>query len=220
MVGSDAGGGMFTKYQECSFRTEGIGTFKGMNNANPYIGKIGELEKAPEIKLEMLVEHWKISSVLKAMKETHPYEEIAYDIYPLKNSNTEYGLGVIGTFSQKMKAKDFFSFLKKKLHLQHFRYTGDVNTYVKKIALCGGSGSEFVKDAIQQQADVYITGDVKYHTFQEAEEKILLIDVGHFETEHHILPTLAEKISQMVKSKKNTSKIFITRKTINPVHYY
>ncbi len=215
-----AGGGTFTKYEECSFRTDGIGTFKGINNASPFLGKVGQREKVNETKLEMLAETWKIPSVLSAMRRAHPYEEIAYDVYPLSNENTEYGLGAFGTLPHAVSAKNFLTMIKKKLHVPALRYSGKTKKNITRVAVCGGAGYDLLGDALQHNADAFVTADVKYHDFQNAERDILLIDAGHFETEHHVLPVLAKKISDIVHAEKNVSKVFITQKNTNPVHYF
>ena len=214
-----AGGGTFTKYDQCSFRGEGIGTFRGMNNANPFIGTVGKKEIVEETKLEMLVEQWKINTVVSAMLKTHPYEEVAYNIVPLKNKNTEYGLGAIGSLSSPMKQASFLSIVKKKLGVSAVRYSGSSKS-IQRVAVCGGSGSDLIGDAISKNADVMVTADLKYHTFQDFEEKILLVDAGHFETEHVVLPILAKRISHIVKQQNRDRKVYITKHSTNPVHIF
>lgn len=215
----NAGAGTFTKYDQCSFRSDGTGTFRGMNDANPFLGEVGKLERAQEVRLEMLCESWKISSVISAMIKAHPYEEVAYDIYPLLNKNTEYGLGAIGDLDKAMDEKTFLSFVKKKLKTASLKYSHG-KASIRSVAVCGGSGSEYIRDAIDQGADAMITADLKYHTFQEYEGKILLIDAGHYETEHLVLSHVAQKINGMFKDQKSTGKVFVTEHTTNPVHYY
>jgi dinuclear metal center YbgI/SA1388 family protein len=213
------GAGTFTKYDQCSFRSDGIGTFRGMNNAKPFIGTIGKAEKVKEVRLEMLVEQWKITAVVSAMLQAHPYEEVAYNIIPLKNNNTEYGLGAIGVLSKPMKQESFLTLIKKRLGATAVRYTGKSKS-IKRVAICGGSGSELIGDAVSQHADAMVTADLKYHTFQDFEEKILLVDAGHYETEHIVLPILAKKISEITKPNSKSSKIFITKHSTNPVHIF
>lgn len=214
-----AGAGTFTKYDQCSFRTEGTGTFRGMNDAKPFLGKVGMLEKAKEIRLEMLCEHWKINSVLSAMVKAHPYEEVAYDIYPLINENTEYGLGAIGNLPKKMNEKEFLGLVQKTLGTPMLRFSPSSRT-VQRIAVCGGSGSEFIANALHQHADAMITADLRYHTFQAYEHQLLLIDAGHYETERFVLPVLAEKIKEILKQQTTSIKVFITKHSTNPVKYY
>ncbi len=214
-----AGGGMFSKYDLCSFRGEGVGTFRGMNNAQPFIGNVGTKESVEEIRLEMLVEQWKTTSVISAMLKAHPYEEVAYNIVPLKNTNSEYGLGAIGSLKTPMKQEAFLSLIKRKLGASAVRYSGK-SRLIHHVAVCGGSGAELIGDAVSMQADAMVTSDLKYHTFQDFEQKIVLVDAGHFETEHVVLPILSKKISQIVKQQRHNGKIFITKHRTNPVHIF
>ena len=216
----NAGGGRFTNYQECSFRSEGIGTFKGMDGAKPFIGTQGVLEKTPEIKLEMPVETWNLRATLAAMFKEHPYEEVAYDISPLQNENKEYGLGAIGELLKPISQEKLLSRVKKVFGTPFLRYTGITTKTVKSIAVCGGAGGELVSEAIRQNADAFITADIKYHGFQDAERDILLIDAGHFETEYPILPVLEQRVKEIVKKENARSKVFITKKNTSPVSYY
>ena len=215
----EAGAGMFTKYDQCSFRGEGVGTFRGMNDAKPFLGEVGKLEKAKEVKLEMLCESWKVSGVISAMVSVHPYEEVAYDLYPLLNSNTEYGVGAIGDLPKKMNERDFLNYVQKKLETRALRFSAG-GTTIQRVAVCGGSGSEHIAEAIHQNADAVITADLKYHTFQDYENKILLIDAGHYETEQVVLPVLAEKIREILHQNKSTAKVYKTIYSTNPVKYY
>jgi hypothetical protein len=216
----NAGGGRFTNYQECSFRSEGIGTFKGMDGARPFVGTKGIIEKTPEIKLEMLVETWNLRATMAAMFREHPYEEVAYDIYPLQNRSIEYGLGAVGEFRRPLTQEKFLTLVKKVFMTPVLRYTGRKAELLRTIAVCGGSGGELISEAIHQHADAFITADVKYHGFQDAEEDILLVDAGHFETERHILPVLAERVKAIITKENPSSKVFITKKNTNPVSYY
>ena len=215
-----AGAGKFTKYEECSFRTEGVGTFKGLKDSDPFIGARGVLEKTPEVKLEMPVESWNLPRVTEAMLKEHPYEEVAYDIIPLQNDSTEFGLGVIGECQKPLTQEQVLSLVKKAFAIPVLRHSGKTNRSVKRIALCGGAGFEALNDALRHRADVFITGDIKYHGFQDAERKILLIDAGHYETEHHVLPLLASRIRSIVQRQNASSKVFITKRNTNPISYY
>ena len=213
------GAGMFSKYDHCSFRTEGMGTFRGMNGAKPFIGSIGKLEKTGETRLEMLCETWKVSSVINAMLAVHPYEEVAYDIYPLNNANTEFGLGAIGNLPSPMNETRFLNLISKKLSTPSLRFSHGKGA-ITKVAVCGGSGSELIAEAVAHSADAMVTADLKYHTFQEYEDRILLVDAGHFETEQVVLSPLAEQIGAIIHSGKQKSKVFITEKTTNPIRYH
>ncbi len=216
----DAGGGRFTNYQECSFRSEGVGTFKGMEGAKPFIGTKGRLEKTPEIKLEMPVETWNLGATMAAMFKEHPYEEVAYDLYPLQNESHEYGLGAVGELLKPIPVEKLLSLVKKAFGTPFLRYTGERKRLAKTIAVCGGAGGDLVPEAIRQRADALVTADIKYHGFQDAGRDILLVDAGHFETERHILSVLAQRVKAIIKKQKATSKVFITKKNTNPVSYY
>jgi len=214
-----AGAGTFSKYDTCSFRSEGTGTFRGMNDAQPYLGTVGETEKVQEDRLEMLVEQWKISGVLSAMLKAHPYEEVAYDLYPLLNKNTEYGLGAIGLLPKPLSQKSFLTMVKKKLGTDALRFSGNSST-VRRVAVCGGSGSDYIRDAIAQEADAMVTADMKYHTFQDYEEHILLVDAGHYETEIGVLKNLASAVSGIFSEQHHNGKVYITQNSTNPVHIF
>ena len=215
-----AGGGRFSKYQECSFRSEGVGTFKGMKGARPFIGKEGVLERTPEVKLEMLVEKWNLSRVIGAMLKAHPYEEVAYDVIPLENESREIGLGAVGELPRPVSGKAFLKLVKQKFGLPSLRFAGSAAKSVKRVAVCGGAGSDLVPEAIRQNADAFVTADVKYHSFQGAERELLLIDAGHFETEQGVLPVLAERVRAIAGSYRSQSKVFITKKNTNSISYF
>ena len=216
----NAGGGKFAKYEECSFRTDGIGTFKGMEDAKPFIGTQGILERTPETKLEMLVETWKLGPVIDAMMKAHPYEELAYDVYRLENKSRMFGLGAIGELQKPIALKDMVSLVKKKLGSPAVRFNGEMSRKVRKVAVCGGAGIGILGEALRQEADVFITADVKYHSYQEAEGNICLIDPGHFETERHVLPVLQKRVKAIVRQKKSSSNIFISTTNTNPISYF
>ncbi|MEK7818564.1 MAG: Nif3-like dinuclear metal center hexameric protein [Bacteroidota bacterium] len=214
----NAGAGSFTNYEKCSFRTDGIGTFLPKENANPAIGEIGKLEKVNESKLEMICSKWKLDSIIDAMKNAHPYEEIAYDVFEMKNKSTMFGIGAIGNLKNKMSQNSFLNYVKDCLKIKSIRYTNGKSKIINTVAVCGGSGSELTSAAIKSGADAFITADVKYHSFQEFENKILLIDAGHYETEVVSLNSLSKIINKILNDK--TIKIFITKKSTNPVNYF
>jgi dinuclear metal center YbgI/SA1388 family protein len=193
-----AGGGIIGEYSQCSYRLAGTGTFVGSDKTNPAVGNQGGLEFVNEIRLEVLVDQWKIDEVMSAMKLAHPYEEVAYDLYPLKNSNVNYGVGAIGTLNSPMNKSEFFSYISTCLKVKNFRYSNGTNKKIKTVAVCGGSGSDLLNEALKLNADAFITADVKYHTFQDAERKIFLIDAGHYETEIHSLNEVHKKLSNFI----------------------
>ncbi|NUN69735.1 MAG: Nif3-like dinuclear metal center hexameric protein [Bacteroidetes bacterium] len=214
-----AGAGMFEKYDTCSFRSDGTGTFRGNSGASPFIGTVGNVERVQEVRLEMLCAQWKVKSVLSAMLKAHPYEEVAYTVTPISNRNTEYGLGAIGELPAAMGQQAFLTMVKERLQTPAVRYSGHSRT-IRRVAVCGGSGSEFIRDAAAQGADAMVTADCKYHTFQEHEQSLLLVDAGHYETEVVVLPALADVVRSILKTGRHTGKVFITKTRTNPVHIF
>jgi len=213
----DAGAGIIGEYTNCSFRTSGIGTFKGSENSNPTVGSKYKLEKVDEVKIEVLINSFSISKVIAAMKKAHPYEEVAYDIYPLQNENKNYGMGVIGELETKLSVPEFLNHISKSLNIKHFRFSKGSKTFIKKVAVCGGSCSDLLDVAIKSNADAFITADIKYHTFQDAENQILFIDAGHYETEIHSLDELKIRIEKSLTEK---IKVFKYSGNTNPVVFY
>lgn len=216
----ESGAGTFSKYDHCSFRGDGTGTFRGMAGARPHIGTVGKVESVRECRLEMLCESWKIDSVVVAMKRVHPYEEVAYDIYPLSNPNTEYGLGAVGETKTPMTPQKFLGHVQSALRTPMLRHTTGKSKNIRRVAVCGGAGTDYIDEAIRQGADAMVTADLKYHAFQESEGRILLIDAGHFETEQLVLPPLAAAIASIVRQNAAQKKISITTHARNPVHYF
>lgn len=179
----EAGAGNVGNYDHCSFQLEGLGTFRGNESSNPTIGKAGEDEQVNETRIEVIVPDYQLGSVLNAMITAHPYEEVAHYINPLANMNQEIGSGMIGELSNPMEIAGFFKHLKKQMNLQVVRHTALVKEEVKTVALCGGSGSFLLAQAICKKADIFITGDFKYHDFFEANGDIIIADIGHYESE-------------------------------------
>ncbi|AFH48032.1 Hypothetical protein IALB_0320 [Ignavibacterium album JCM 16511] len=212
------GGGIIGEYSNCSFRLIGKGTFRGSDKSNPSIGEKGKLEFVDEVRLEILVNNFDLPGVISSMKKAHPYEEVAYDIYPLKNENVNYGMGAIGELDEEQSPEDFFRFISEKLGIKNFRYTNGRNKKVKSVAVCGGSGSDLLNSAIQQNADAFITADIKYHTFQDAEKKIFLIDAGHYETEIFILDEIERRLKQFLT--KSKTEIYKYKGSTNPISFF
>lgn len=210
-----AGGGIIGEYSECSFRSNGKGTFRGSELSNPSIGIKKKKEIVDEIRLEVVADNWKINSVMHAIKKVHPYEEPAIDIYPLKNRGN-YGVGAVGELNKPMSAAYFLNYVLDKLKIRNFRYSGKSGGMISKIAVCGGAGSEYINDAVNAGADAFITADVRYHAFQEAEGKILLIDAGHYETEIFAL----DAVSRFLKKNFEDIEIIKFTKNVNPVIFY
>jgi dinuclear metal center YbgI/SA1388 family protein len=178
-----AGAGVIGKYDKCSFSTDGSGTFRGGEKSNPYIGEIGEFHFENETRFETILPRHLKNKVVNALLKTHPYEEVAYDIYPLENSLPEVGAGMIGELPGSENEIDFLSRLLEIFKCNVVRHTYLLGRPVKKVAVCGGSGSFLLSAAISAGADFYITADMKYHDFFDAEEKIVVADVGHYESE-------------------------------------
>lgn len=210
-----AGAGHIGDYDSCSFSSEGEGRFRPGAEASPFLGKAGELEVVKEVKIEVIVSEHALNAVLHAMKATHPYEEIAYDVIGLTNTNEYIGSGMIGTLENGMEVMEFLNFLKKTFHCGTVRYTHPTKSVVKTIAVCGGSGSFLLKDAIRAKADVFITGDFKYHEFFDAEDHLMIADIGHFESEQYTSEWL---VAQMKKKFTNFA-VRLTSVNTNPINY-
>lgn len=192
----NAGAGHIGNYSDCSFNAQGQGTFKANEAANPFVGKINERHTEEEFKIEVLVSKHKMSQVVKAMLDAHPYEEVAYDIYPLLNQNKYEGAGMIGELDQPVDSFYFLQHLKDTFKCGTVRYTDLCHKKIKTVAWCGGSGSFLLPNAKQQKADIFITGDFKYHEFFDHENQIIIADIGHFESEQFTIELIAELLSK------------------------
>lgn len=187
----DAGAGHIGNYSHCSFNAHGFGTFKPLEGTKPFIGNQGELERVEEVRLETIVLESQLKRVINSMIKSHPYEEVAFDIYPVENTGKVLGLGRLGYLENPLTLKDFCSLVKKKLDVEHLRIVGDLDKTISKVALCGGAGSDLINRASFLGADVLLTGDIKYHEALDAKALgIALIDAGHFSTENLVLPVL------------------------------
>ncbi len=201
---TDVGAGHIGKYSHCTYNTEGIGTFMPRENTNPFIGKEGVLEKVEEVRIETIVKQKDLKKVLKNMIENHPYEEVAYDIYSLNNSGEEYGIGRIGTVDKEIRLEEFAKTIKEKLGTNNIRVYGDINKLIKKVAVCGGSGADFIQNAANKNADVLVTGDVRsYEAMEALQLGIAVIDAGHYYTERIILPELKKYLKEKSKDMLN-----------------
>lgn len=216
----EAGGGIIGEYSGCSFRLNGEGTFKGSEKTNPAVGKKNVFETVEETRLEVSVNSFALPKVVSAMIKAHPYEEPAYDVVKLKNGSVNFGEGAIGTLNKEMSEKDFIKFAAKSLGAEGLRFAQGAGKKISRVAVCGGAGADLLKKAIAAGADAFVTGDVKYHTFQDAEKKILLLDAGHYETEIHALGIVKEKIENIFRKEKVKSKVRLYSGTTNPVKFY
>jgi len=195
-----AGCGNIGNYSHCSYSCEGIGSFKPLTGSNPHIGHHNRIERVEEERIEIVFPKNKKRQVIETLYQNHPYEEPAFDIIALENLNREVGLGRIGFLPDPIPAKDFILYVKEKLNLESVKYSGNLQAAIKKVAVCGGGGASFISDALAAEADAFITGDLKYHDFFIPDNKMLLIDIGHFEGEHFI----REIITTLLQENFNT----------------
>ncbi|HWZ21558.1 MAG TPA: Nif3-like dinuclear metal center hexameric protein, partial [Cytophagaceae bacterium] len=210
-----AGAGNIGNYSECSYQLDGIGTFKPNEKANPAIGSSNKKETVEEKRIEVVFPFYLESAVVSALYQNHPYEEPAFDLFLLENKDQEVGSGAIGTLPVAMKELDFMIYLKSKMNLSTIRHTSFLGKEIKKVALCGGSGSFLLKNALGAHADAYISADFKYHEFFDAENKIVIADIGHYESEVFtkdlIYDFLIEKFSNIA--------VRLSKIDTNPISY-
>ncbi|MBS1773109.1 MAG: Nif3-like dinuclear metal center hexameric protein [Bacteroidetes bacterium] len=211
------GAGKIAKYSECSFNVQGKGTFRASADANPSIGQAGGArEEVDEVKLEVIIEKHIEGRVLKALFEAHPYEEVAYEIVALDNKNQDLGAGMVGKLPKPMSEMEFLAFLKTQMKIDCIRYTALKGKNIEKVAICGGSGSFLLKDAIRAGADFFITGDFKYHQFFDAEGKIVIADIGHYESEQFTV----ELFRELLNKKFPNFAVLVSSTNTNPVKYF
>ncbi len=210
-----SGAGNVGNYSECSFNTEGYGTFKGAENTNPYVGDVGKQHNEPETRIECIYPIWLEKTILQTLFRHHPYEEVAYDLVTLENKHQDIGHGMIGELPTEIEAMDFLRSLKTKMLASNIRHTAIHQPKLKKVAVCGGSGSFLLPEAIAAGADVLITADFKYHQFFDAEDKIIIADIGHYETEQFTAELLLDKLSENFP----TFAVHLSKVNTNPVHY-
>ncbi len=217
----EAGAGQIGKYSDCSFSSEGVGTFKPGEGSTPFYGQIGILAKENEFRLEVVLPSHLSGNVISAMKEAHPYEEVAYDLYNLENYWQESGAGLIGDLAEPVKYDAFLELVKEKMNAGSIRFTDPPKEHIQKVALCGGSGSFLLNRAKEAKADVFLTADFKYHQFFDAENKIMICDIGHYESEQFTIELIRDIIEAGIISKKiaNFAVIF-TKSVTNPVRYF
>jgi dinuclear metal center YbgI/SA1388 family protein len=212
----EAGAGHIGNYSECSFGAEGTGTFKGGAGTDPFVGKPGERHYEKELKIEVIFPAWLQGRVVKALLAAHPYEEVAYDLVTVGNEHQGVGSGLVGELAEPVDEQAFLKKLKEAFGLTLIRHTSLTGRKVKKVALCGGAGSFLVSKALAAGADVYITGDMKYHEFFDANDRMVIADIGHFESEQFTTELLATVLQEkflnfaVLKSKVKT----------NPVNYF
>ena len=211
-----AGAGHIGKYSECSFNSEGTGTFKAEEGADPYIGEVGEQHKEKETKIEIVYPFYLEQQVVNALVDAHPYEEVAYDIFTMENVHYGIGAGVIGELEEEMDEASFLKMLKDRFGLAVIRHTRLRDKPVKSVALCGGAGSFLIKKALSSKADMYISADIKYHEFFDAEGRMVIADIGHYESEQFTVDLL----HKLLVEKFPTFAVLKTGVNTNPVQYF
>ena len=210
------GAGELGKYSECSFNTEGTGTFKPLEGADPFVGEVGKRHEEKEVKIEVIFPSYLQTQITRTMMDAHPYEEVAYDIIPLGNYLSDVGSGLIGELEKPIDEKEFLQKLKLAFGLKVVRHTQLLNKKIEKIAVCGGAGSFLIPVALSSKADAFVTADIKYHEFFDADNKMLLADIGHYESEQYTIDLLYDILREKYPN-------FAVRKTevkTNPVNYY
>lgn len=210
-----AGAGCIGNYDHCSYQLSGNGTFKAGEGTHPFTGSIGAVHYEPETRFETVLPKHRLKAVIKAMLEHHPYEEVAYDLYPLINKNPSEGLGIVGELDEDSTELEFLNKIKGVFGVQVVRHSRLRNKPVRKVALCGGSGSEFLTQAASSGADIYLTADIKYHSWFDLPGDILLVDIGHFESERFTINVLADSLIE----KFPKFAVCLTEVNTNPINY-
>ncbi len=211
-----AGAGTIGNYDSCGFTAEGNGSFRGDENSDPFVGGKGKIHNEKEVRFETIFPAYLQTKVIQALLNSHPYEEVAYDIYSLENKFDKIGMGMIGSFAAPKSEKDFLVQLKNTFNTGVIKHTALKNKEVKKVAVCGGSGSFLLKQAIAAGADFFVSGDFKYHEFFDAENKIVIADIGHFESEQFT----KELFYELLTKKFPKFALHLSEANTNPVFYF
>jgi dinuclear metal center YbgI/SA1388 family protein len=210
-----AGAGNIGNYERCSFNTVGLGTFKGNANSKPVVGSPEYFIEVEETKIEVVFEKNKKQSILQTLFETHVYEEVAYELYELENTHQNIGMGMIGSLPKPMDEQEFLLHVKQAMQTPMIRHTEFRHKPIHKVAVLGGSGSFAIKNAIQAGADAFLTADLKYHNFYEAEYQLLLADIGHYESERYTKNYIVDFLRKKILS----FAIILSEANTNPVKY-
>ncbi len=212
----EVGAGQIGKYDHCSFNTAGKGTFRAGQAADPYVGEKGKEHSEQEEKIEVIFESPKQSAVLRTLIAAHPYEEVAYDIVGLENQHHQVGSGMIGSLPEGLSEQAFFELLLDRMGASCIKHTALLDKDISTVALCGGTGSFLLPKAKSAGADVFVTADYKYHEFFDAEDQIIIADIGHFESEQFTM----ELLQELLREKFSTFAVLLTEKNTNPVKYF
>ncbi|MER3373483.1 MAG: Nif3-like dinuclear metal center hexameric protein [Allomuricauda sp.] len=210
-----AGAGEIGKYSNCSFSLEGKGSFIAGEEANPSVGKIGEIHVEKETQINVIYSFEKEQQILNALFNAHSYEEVAYEISSLENSNQDLGMGMVGSLETEMDEVDFLQFVKKKMNASVVRHSKLLGKKVRKVAVLGGSGAFAISAAKKSQADIFVTSDLKYHQFFEAENQLVLADIGHFETEQFTKDLLVDYLTKKIPN----FAVSLSESITNPIKY-
>ncbi|MES2829134.1 MAG: Nif3-like dinuclear metal center hexameric protein [Bacteroidota bacterium] len=211
----NAGAGAIGNYSECSFNVEGTGTFNAGEGTDPYVGEPGKLHLESEVRIETVFLAQQERKVILALLESHPYEEVAYDIYSLENKMATVGAGMVGWLDEGMDSIEFLKLVKDRMDATVVRHTKLLPKKIRKVAVCGGSGSFLLQQAISVGADAFVTSDFKYHEFFDADAKLVIADIGHFETEQFTSDLLID----IIQEKFPNFAIRLTEHNTNPVNY-
>ena len=211
----EAGAGHIGNYDSCGYSLNGTGSFRGDESTNPFVGEPGELHHEQEVRFETIFPAVKQRAIISALLKTHPYEEVAYDIYPLDNEFEQVGAGMVGELETAVSEIDFLQFAKKQFNCKVVRHSSLSGRKIKKVAVCGGAGSFLIRQAIASGADIFITGDMKYHQFFEAEGKIVIADIGHFESEQFT----KEVFYELLTKKFPKFAVRLSAVNTNPINY-
>ncbi|MBL6645413.1 MAG: Nif3-like dinuclear metal center hexameric protein [Flavobacteriales bacterium] len=213
----NAGGGRIGRYDECSFSHEGQGTFRAGEGASPFVGRMGEQHREEETRIEMVAERWNVGRILAAMRAAHPYEEVAHDVVLLDNAHPTAGSGGVGTFAEPVGWEDFVARVKSAFGAPVIRHTNPPKSPIRKVALCGGTGSFLLSDAMRAGADVFLSSDFKYHEFFGTEGRITIADIGHAEAEGGISQWLVDQLANLKDGFPNFA-VLLSEVRTNPIH--
>lgn len=211
-----AGAGQVGKYSECSFQSAGEGTFKPGLSTNPYLGEAGTLERVAEQRVEVLFPAHLESHIMRALRQAHPYEEVAYYLHLLENEHQDVGAGAVGELPGPMPVAEFLRYLKQKMEASVIKYTSTAQPMIRRVAVCGGAGSFLLPHALGAGADAFVTADFKYHEFFDSENKVMICDIGHYESEVFTKQLLFNHISK----KFDNFALYLSEANTNPVSYY
>lgn len=215
----ESGAGNIGNYDHCSFNITGEGTFRPGNYTQPFIGQIGKDHIEKEVRIEVIFPEWIKNQLIQSLKTAHPYEEVAYEIFKIENKHQEIGAGMIGYLNNPISEAQFLTLVKEKFNCGVIRHSAFSGRSIHKVAICGGSGSFLIEDALAANADAFLTADMKYHQFFEADNRILLADIGHFESEQFTIPLLESLLKQKFANFAPSFPIIGGINT-NPVKYF